>query len=90
MTPVEEIGITLAELSTLGGDDFLIRGAWALFLQGSRDPLPSIAEVQLGPVSYAAIRDRWEVIPGDLFAVIKTPLGGEVRLFVTEHSARII
>ncbi len=88
MTAVEEIGIVLAELSTVAGDDFLIRGAWALFLQGSREPLPPIAEVQLGPTSYAAIRDRWEVTPGDLFAVIKTSLGGEIRFFVTERSSR--
>ena len=83
MTAVEEIGATLAELSTAGGDDFAIRGAWALFLQGSRDPLPSIAEVQLNPAAYAAIRDRWDVTPGDIFSVIKTPAGGEIRLFVT-------
>ena len=82
MTIVEEVGIALAELSTVGGDDFQVRGAWALFLQGSREPLPAIAEVQTGPLAYAAIRDRWEVTPGDLFAVIGTPLGGEIRLFV--------
>ena len=82
MTSVEEVGVALAELSTVGRDDFQIRGAWALFLQGSRDPLPSMAEVQLNPISYAAIRDRWDVTPGDLFSVIRTPSGGEVRLFV--------
>jgi len=46
MTAVEEIGATLAELSTVGGDDFAIRGAWALFLQGSRDP-PAGGEIRL-------------------------------------------
>ena len=68
----------------LGADDFQIRGAWALFLKGSRDPLPSIAEVQLNPRSYAAIRDRWEIAAGELFSVIRTPSGGEIRLFVVK------